>query len=551
MKLHRLKLPQGFRSLEPGFEIHFLREMEMDRLWEFSPYVLVGRNGSGKSNLLEALAHIFYHLECMTLRNLPDTFLHDEENNPEGWRSDKALIDEYELEYFIAPEKDYVQVVAKDHARISIIKKAGQSPMVKLDGDVTLTSQRFRDFLPEYVLGYSSGENEILSLPFIKMCFANYDEYEQMLYEKLPYSEPEGRLVFLDPSHSQAMLLANYLVGQSEDYTMINHSLGIESIVQFRIVLRKVELLFDYPRLGDEVEQRKAIAKEDKLKLLSGLQQQIENFKNCATAWTESEKLITLDYYVDNACKEAFSFYFRNDALRLFETFTTMMTLSHHHKSVEMKKELYQSNSLYVNELFGSLSRDHRVLRFENLIIKKQGVGEVMLKSLSDGEHQLLHSLNLFLLFRNKRALFLFDEPETHFNPDWRAEFITTLKNCLPPNSKGPISRELLITSHSPFIVSDSPRENVLIFKKDHQGQVSCARPHFRTFGASVNLINIRIFDKQDTIGQVAKKALDSLYQRLEDGEDADKLIEEANALLGDSVEKTLFINHAKGNRLV
>ncbi|KEM52370.1 hypothetical protein AD47_5049, partial [Escherichia coli 6-319-05_S4_C3] len=35
--------------------------------------------------------------------------------------------------------------------------------------------------LPQYVLGYSSGENEILSLPFFKMRFVQFDEYYNAL----------------------------------------------------------------------------------------------------------------------------------------------------------------------------------------------------------------------------------------------------------------------------------------------------------------------------------------------------------------------------------
>ncbi|MGY0039660.1 AAA family ATPase [Pedobacter sp. NJ-S-72] len=85
-------------------------------------------------------------------------------------------------------------------------------------------------------------------------------------------------------------------------------------------------------------------------------------------------------------------------------------------------------------------------------------------KSLSDGEHQFLHAMGICLLFRNSNSLFLMDEPETHFNPDWRSKFISTLKDCLDQKNQTYLS-ELLITSHSPFIVSDCFQENVLIQK--------------------------------------------------------------------------------------
>ncbi|MFO7073700.1 ABC transporter, partial [Pseudomonas aeruginosa] len=62
---------------------------ELTQANDFAPFVCAGLNGSGKSNLLEALAAIFYHMECIYLENLPDSFRHDEEYNPKGFRGSK------------------------------------------------------------------------------------------------------------------------------------------------------------------------------------------------------------------------------------------------------------------------------------------------------------------------------------------------------------------------------------------------------------------------------------------------------------------------------
>src|SRR6478736_4245009 len=100
MKLLRLKLNVPFRSLAGGFEVFFLREWDYERCFEFQPYCLAGRNGSGKSNVLEALAAIFYHLECIYLEYRPDGFEFDEKTNPSGFRTEVATPDAFELEYF-------------------------------------------------------------------------------------------------------------------------------------------------------------------------------------------------------------------------------------------------------------------------------------------------------------------------------------------------------------------------------------------------------------------------------------------------------------------
>jgi len=104
---------------------------------------------------------------------------------------------------------------------------------------------------------------------------------------------------------------------------------------------------------------------------------------------------------------------------------------------------------------------------------------------------------------------------------------------------------EVLLTSHSPFIISDCAQENVLVFKKDPDNQVTCTRPDFQTFGASANAITIKVFGQTETIGDYAMTKLNEFRQRLDQGEAADALIEEANRILGDSVEKVLFINEA------
>lgn len=112
--------------------------------------------------------------------------------------------------------------------------------------------------------------------------------------------------------------------------------------------------------------------------------------------------------------------------------------------------------------------------------------------------------------------------------------------------------REVLLTSHSPFIISDCRKENVLVFTKNPSTrEVTWTQPEFETFGASANSITIRIFGQKETIGDFAMSELQELRYRLNSSEDPDQqedpdqLIAEANELLGDSVEKILFINEA------
>ena len=181
-------------------------------------------------------------------------------------------------------------------------------------------------------------------------------------------------------------------------------------------------------------------------------------------------------------------------------------------------------------------------MRFKFVRFSKRGVAQtMMLKGLSDGEHQLLHSLGLCLLFRDTNSLFLLDEPETHFNPDWRASFISRLRQGL--RGREGVGQEMLITTHSPFLISDSKPDKVLVFAKDKtSGAVSISHPDYNTLGASINKITMSTFGKRETVGGHAQALLEGVRRRFEQGDDASGLIDELNRELGDSVEKVLLI---------
>lgn len=603
MKLLRLKLNTDFRSLQAGFEVHFLRDFDKAKMWDFMPYCLVGRNGSGKSNILEALAAIFYHIECIYLTNKPEGFddnsYVEEGYLEEGYSEDKKGFfdstsckpNEFELEYRIPVKWKMVKKILDEMegvkwddltAHIQIIKEEGKAPVIKcLNKELfdsenpkqELTRLEVKDILPEYVVGYSSGENEILSLPFFKMRFIHYDEYEDALRNETGYSQPEGRLVYLDNQYSQAVFLTNYLMQDEAILSPIYKAIGIKAIKQFRIIIRQ-----DVPIAKFRTEENTTALRADELEidnkdvfeLTYNLKKRpevqtselkaIDKLKQCATSqlFDAENKVLYLDYFIDpdkrnekgelieiSEMKKAFQGNFE-DAFELFRTFQTLLTLNLYEVDVKLKQDLYRSGSLYVNETVPTLPSDKRIMRFKDFTIEKQGTrDDILSKSLSDGEHQYLHAMGICLLFKDTNSLFLLDEPETHFNPDWRAKFISTLRDCLAqPRQKN--MRELLITSHSPFIVSDSHEENVLVFKKNDETRVVTAdRPGFNTFGASVNQITIKVFGKSETIGNYSKETLDDLYRRLEDGEDKEKLIDEAFRILGDSVERVIFVNRA------
>jgi len=574
MKLLRLKItdPGGFRSLPRGFEQHFRTDWshqnELEAGTDFAPFVCAGRNGSGKSNLLEALAAIFYQLDVQRVRRnfLPAVLMDaDDLGAPHG----------FELEYLIHPTHE-----ASDYAQVRVLKKPGSSPrmywlnaanfgeLAKGTGSDGECGERQRELLlPDFVLGYSSGENEVLSLPFFKLRFVAFDEYWTALRERQAYAgHPDARLAYLDSGFSQAILLCNLLFAEGDEPPAFTAGTGIGALSQFRIVLRRSLPLdetqaypFTAPVTGPRNERPLVTFDADsnsyRLDVLRLLQKPntdqtkpsslaVDALRRCATLEyvDEASDSLVLDYRVDAHTREAFRENF-DGPRALFQALQVLLTLNLYTVSDSLKADLYRSSSDYVRETVPTLASDERVMRFKHVSFRKQGVDKPLsLKSLSDGEHQLLHSLGLCTLFAGSRCLFLLDEPETHFNPDWRASLITRLTACLGDGGK---RAEMLLTTHSPFPISDSTPDKVLLFQRDEtSGLLHVQHPDYNTLGASINKITMLSFGKRDTIGGHAKALLDDVRQRFAaDPSQREALIDELDRTLGDSVEKVLLVN--------
>lgn len=574
MKLLRLKLSESepFRSLQPGFEYFFRTEAEYEKEFAdprgLTPFVCAGPNGSGKSNILELLAAIFFQLEVVRVHRsfLPDALLGGKDTNQEDCPDRHDVPDAYELEYLIALPRPIPDMDMPLYQHVRIIKEPGESPRIErltrgLNDTLMIEEARIehRDrLLPDYVVGYSSGENEILSLPFFKMRFIQYDEYWNALRQQLPYAgRPETRLAYLDTGFSQAILICNLLYNEESTLQSFRHEVGIKELNEFRIIIkRSVEVsdavIESFGSKNEALNSREFSIDVNLMHLMEADLESADNFtpivtrlKRCATChYTDPESdTLYLDYYVNDATRQAFSDNFDFDVnkspIALFQALQVLLNLNLHAVSEELKADIYKSDSHYVNETVPTLASDERIMRFKFVKFAKEGIDEpVMLKSLSDGEHQLLHSLGLCLLFKNTNSLFLLDEPETHFNPDWRSSFITRLRDCFQGTDE---THEMLITTHSPFLISDSSPDRVLVFENT-EGKVKVRHPDYNTFGASINKITLSTFNKRETIGGRAQAVLAELRARFEDGESSEALIDEIHSRIGDSVERTLLI---------
>ena len=592
MKLIRLRINQekGFRSLQKGFEINFLDTSNEIELKQFNPYILAGTNGSGKSNILEALAEIFFHLDCMYLNNKPDYF-DKSSDNKKGFNPKKSRVDAFELEYIISVPNQFIDLfLDSKNVHVSIRKEEKKRPKIRVKNIESgifyedLSKQVLKGMLPDYVVGYASGNNETLSLPFFKSRFLQYDEYiSTFKFDGIVDPSPETSLIYLDEAFSQAIMLTNLLMNgsvkegeKSKILEPFRKYVKLNDVESFRLIIRKDTEVKIPENIYFESGQVRA-SEWQSHKLIKNLDQKIESksyfltsylekLKRCATAWSEefnydtyaddddfeeffdSTSYLILDYNVNKATKEAFQFHFENDPLKLFEILHLLLVLNYNVISVKKKQQVYSSENIFINQdIDQKPAEEYRILRFKDFFVSKTKPKiKLFTKELSDGEHQFLHALGLCLLFKDKRTLFLLDEPETHFNPDWKATFISSIRHCFNDvkANDGLFSSEVLITTHSPFLISDTESDYVRLFVKDEDtGEVECAVPEFQTLGASINDITVEVFDKVNTIGDYALEIIEKYKKRISNGENPMKLIKEMNKVIGSSIEKTIFIN--------
>jgi len=93
-----------------------------------------------------------------------------------------------------------------------------------------------------------------------------------------------------------------------------------------------------------------------------------------------------------------------------------------------------------------------------------------------------------------------------------------------------------LITSHSPFIISDCKKDKVFIFKDG-----KAVNPEKNTYGTSVNLLLEEIFGKEKTISDLALSDIEELKNLPMNTLEEIEKVKEASRILGESVEKVLL----------
>lgn len=135
--------------------------------------------------------------------------------------------------------------------------------------------------------------------------------------------------------------------------------------------------------------------------------------------------------------------------------------------------------------------------------------------------------------------VFLFDEVDLSWHPEWQRRMIYYIKdifdNIIPSNSKRKVN--LIFTTHSPFILSDMPRENVILLARNKNDNTIVVQNINDTFGANIHdLFNNNFFlgDCRSfcTIGEFAKNKIEKIQTELSQKSNTHKLPSGSSELL-------------------
>lgn len=431
MKVDKLKIRSRFKNLE-----NVLIDFDEDHLMT----VIVGRNGSGKSNILEALVAIFRNLD---LGEPPPFSYHltyrlgqpPKPNQPsESWI--EITIDADPLRGGLAKQYE-----------VSVLDLLQSQPAELLDKNLPKKfvpfSKVMRDkagnapYLPKYVFAYYSGPSDRLEGHFRKH---RTDFYRRLLRNNLDLKGDIRPLFYAKPHHSQFVLLAFFLSEQdSIEKSFLREHLGIEGLDSIHFVMRQP----DWARKKGE--------------LFWGAQGVVRRFLDELITHTLSPvKVIRQEdtsLTGNNVRNEFFHLFLPNvDALREF------------------------AKDLSPDELFKMLESTllSEIISEVNIRVKiTSSVDPLTFRELSEGEQQLLTVLGLLKFTGGKDSLFLLDEPDTHLNPSWAVKYLKFLRKFVPNHE----TSHLLMVTHHPLAIAELQKQQVQVMWRDSSFQVHAREP--------------------------------------------------------------------------
>ncbi|RKG80916.1 chromosome segregation protein SMC [Corallococcus exercitus] len=393
--------------------------------------VIIGWNGTGKSNILEALAVIFRELIGGKKIKIGFSFKLSYTMGPPGNakyihidHDPDRIKDQFHIH--VATDQD---LASGDSAEPLRLARQGDHPVGKAIKLGTFLAEGDA-YLPRYVFSYYSGESTRMHEVF-RPYLESYDS-------KLRNGEDPGmkRLFYAMPVHSQFVLLA-FLIQQTpmvRDFLDVQLGLnpdeGIESVL---FVLREPPWKSKAPDGDPRFWNARGVVRDFLARLYDIALAPIEVKRRVATSIWNKETLQFKYLYIKNI-----------DALRV---------LVGDQPPAQFFRDL---ESTYVSELIEEVRIKLRLRKNDDT---------VTFRELSEGEQQLLTVLGLLRFTAEEESLFLLDEPDTHLNPRWSVDYLGYLEKFIGSDSHRKSTSHILLTTHNPLGVAELVKEQVQILR--------------------------------------------------------------------------------------
>jgi predicted ATPase len=414
-----------------GADQHFknLKDVEIDFASEHWITVCIGWNGTGKSNILEALAIIFRELISTKPPAIPFTF------------SLTYRIGQGAHGRRIAIEQRFIGEQPRLDITTSQLNETEGSTQTPQQVNIKAFRSDARN-LPRYVFSYYSGEGTRLQDVF-RPYLERYDR-------DLRSGKDPGfkRLFYATPAHSQFVLLA-FLIHQDPDvrkflleHLGIDPDVGIESVL---FVLRQPP----WNSTATDGDSRFWYAR-------GVVQAFLDRLQTAALAPVQVSASVPVSAWNKRNLGFKYLFLPNIEALR---------TLVGNQSSAQFFRDL---ESTYVSQLIDEVRIRVRL---------SKSTESVTFRELSEGEQQLLTVLGLLRFTAEEESLFLLDEPDTHLNPRWSVDYLKYLKLFLPGGADEDQSCHVVMTTHNPIAIAGLEREQVQVLRSTSDGRTVAHHP--------------------------------------------------------------------------
>lgn len=438
-----------------------LKQLEVDFDESRLTTVLIGQNGAGKSNLIEALAAVFSHVDLRS----------------------PALRFKFRVTYRIQARKakagELTQVVLSNMSGESAIEIDGR-PMPRTEFE-----RNKAEWFPDLVLGYYSGSGSRLERVF--------DQHQINYYKAIARNNDEDacyqallarRLFYCRHLHGVMALLAQFSFPDDAANELLKE---IVRITGFHSALA----LFREPWYAKGGRGKK--------------REEADNFWGAdGPAGRTAHLLKSLAFHPIGLTGNAVDDYRdkRQDEAQFATFLNGGATIAPLREAFSDDADMfYALEALDVSDLI----RELKVW----VTRENDSSGDIEYSDLSDGERQLLMVMGLLRIARGKRVLFLLDEPDTHLNPYWQLSYLRLVEKWTGTAADAD-NCHILLTSHNPLTISGLIRSEVRVLHTDPLTNVVLASPPFvDPKGLGISGVLTDIFGMPSTLDEPTQKLID------------------------------------------